>query len=315
MASVHVVSPGLQTTVQDLGRWGYQAEGVSVAGAMDPFAHRLANALAGNARSAATLEITLIGPELHFDAARWVAIAGAAFDVQVDGEPIAPETPVRVPAGSTLRFGARTSGARAYLAIEGGVDVAMLLGSRATHVQGGMGGWQGRALRRGDSLPLGELRGTFTPPRRSAGRRLAPDSKTPPTLRVLPGPQDDRFASDALDVLTSALYRVGGESNRMGYRLTGPSIAHRDTADIVSDATPLGALQVPGSGQPVLLMADRQTTGGYAKLATVISADIPVAAQLAPGDLVAFRLCSHADAFAALVARERALLAIEPGDA
>lgn len=314
-AALHLLAPGLQTTVQDLGRWGHQAEGVSVSGAMDPFAHRLANALVGNARGAATLEVTLLGPELRIEDERWVAIAGAEFDVRIDGEPVRPESPVRAPAGSTLRFGARRSGARAYVAIEGGVDVSPLLGSRATHVQSGMGGWQGRALRRGDTIPLGPAHRAFTPARRAPGRRTTPEMHAPAVLRVLPGPQDDRFAGNAMDVLTSAPYRVGEDSNRMGFRLAGPALAHLDAADIVSDATPLGALQVPGSGQPVLLMADRQTTGGYAKLATVISADIPVAAQLAPGDMIAFRICSRADAFAALVARERALLAIEPEDA
>ncbi len=313
-SALHVLAPGLQTTVQDLGRWGYQAEGVPVSGAMDPFAHRLANALVGNPRTAATLEVTLTGPELRFDAARWLAVAGGDFDVRLDGEPIPPASVVRATAGSTLRFGARKAGARAYVAIEGGVNVSPLLGSRATHVQSGMGGWEGRALRRGDTLPLGQPHRAFAPARRSSERRATPNPGTPAILRVLPGPQDDRFTDEALAVLTSAAYRIGEDSNRMGYRLSGPAIAHRDSADIVSDATPLGAVQVPGSGQPVLLMADRQTTGGYAKLATVISADIPVAAQLAPGDTIAFRICSRAEAFAALVAQERALLALEPGE-
>ena len=312
---VEVIAPGLQTTVQDLGRWGHQADGVPVAGAMDPFAHRFANALVGNPRGAATFEITLTGPELRFGDQRWIAVTGAEFEVLLDGHTVPAATAVRTHAGSLLHFGARRSGARAYVAIAGGVDVAPVLGSRSTHIPSGMGGWEGRALRRGDRLPLGPTDAS-APIRRTDPRGAQlPPLNGPATVRVLPGPQLERFADDVLDLLVSSEYTVGPASNRMGYRLIGQKLQHRDAADIVSDATPLGALQVPGSGQPVLLMADRQTTGGYAKLATVISADIPVAAQVAPGHAIAFQVCSREDAVRALVARERVLLALEPGGA
>jgi KipI family sensor histidine kinase inhibitor len=310
-AFLDIVAPGLLTTVQDLGRWGHQAEAIPVAGPMDPLAHRLANALVGNPRDAATLEVTLAGPTVRFSDSRTFAVAGAEFDLLLDERPVAPGATATAPAGATLRFGDRRSGARAYLAIGGGVDTPIVLGSRATHVPTATGGWHGRPLRRGDRLALGiATRGTETPRPHGGAATLAAERATL-VVRVLAGPQDDRFAGDAMELLTSAPYEVTVDSNRMGFRLQGPSLRHLHGADILSDATPLGALQVPASGQPVLLMADRQTTGGYAKLATVISADIGIAAQAAPGDRLLFRRSTREEAIAALVALERAILAVE----
>jgi antagonist of KipI len=306
--SVHVLRPGLHTSVQDLGRWGFQADGVSVAGPMDPFSHRLANALAGNARQAATLEITLVGPALGFDSEALAVVAGADFDVGVNGVPVGTSHPFVVPSGGTLDFGARRRGARAYLAVCGGFDVPVVLGSRATHAPSGLGGWKGRALQAGDRLPLGEA-----PPRSPMPRPGAPvvEPAGPPTLRVLGGPDIDRFLPDALDALQSGPYEIDAASNRMGFRLRGPALRHSRGADLISDVTPAGTLQVPGSGQPILLMADRQTTGGYPRLATVITADLGLAGQRAPGEQIAFRVCSVAEALAALIARESALIAVE----
>jgi antagonist of KipI len=309
-SAISVIKPGMLTTVQDAGRWGFQSRGVPVAGPMDPVSHRLANALVGNARSAALLEITLIGPELEFEDERLVAIAGADYDLTLDGRPVPPRAPFTVSAGSRLRFGMRRLGARAYLAVSGGLTVPPVLGSRSTHLVSAMGGISGRALIAGDRLPLGDsalAHGTALAPQ---GAIVAlPDRQA--TIRVLPGPQVDYFAPDALDILESASYIVGRNSDRMGFRLVGPSLAHARGADILSDATPLGVLQVPASGQPILLMADRQTTGGYPKLATVISADLAIAGQLAPDDAIAFVVCTHADAVKALIAQERVLMALE----
>jgi antagonist of KipI len=307
--SVSVIKPGMLTTVQDAGRWGFQALGVPVAGPMDPMSHRLANALVGNRRDAALLEVTLLGPELEFEDERLVAVAGAEFDLLLDRRPVPSHAPFTVSAGSHLRFGARRSGARAYLAVSGGIMVAPILGSRATHLVSAMGGVNGRALIAGDLLPLG-VRSRFSRgPLPPAARESRSDPHT--TLRVLLGPQADFFAPDALAVLQSAPYVVAGHSDRMGFRLEGPRLAHARGADIISDATPLGVLQVPASGQPILLMADRQTTGGYPKIATVIAADIAVAGQLAPSDTIAFAVCTPREAMAALIAQERALMALE----
>jgi antagonist of KipI len=312
MGSLRVIRAGLFTTVQDAGRWGFQSQGVPVAGAMDPFAHRLANMLVGNPASAATLEITLAGPELLFEDERLIAIAGGEFDLAVDGSTVLEETAFLVRSGSVLRFGERRRGARAYLAVGGGIDVPMVLGSRSTHAPSRMGGVHGRALAAGDVVPLG-------PPGRAArghSRRLgqaagARRRGAAMPLRVLPGPQQNRFVSTALDALQSAPYRVLADSDRMGFRLAGPALRHLADADIISEPAPLGAVQVPASGQPILLMADRQTAGGYAKLATVISADISAAAQLAPGEELSFAVCTEAEAVAALIAQERTLLALE----
>jgi antagonist of KipI len=309
--NVVVIKPGMLTTVQDAGRWGFQARGVPVAGPMDPVSHRLANALVGNARDAALLEVTLLGPELEFEDERLVAVTGADFELMLDGRPAPSHAPFTVSAGSHLRFGARRLGARAYLAVSGGITVPMVLGSRATHLVSAMGGIAGRALIAGDRLPLGVR------PRFSLAVLPLParESRSDPnaTLRVLPGPQADYFAPDALDLLQSAPYVVRSNSDRMGFRLEGPRLTHARGADIISDATPLGVLQVPASGQPILLMADRQTTGGYPKIATVIAADMTVAGQLAPADTIAFVVCTPHDALTALIAQERALMALEEG--
>jgi antagonist of KipI len=308
--SVCVIKPGMLTTIQDTGRWGFQARGVPVAGPMDPLSHRLANALVGNARDAALLEVTLLGPELEFEDERLVAVTGADFDLSLDGRATALNAPFTVAAGSHLRFGARRLGARAYLAVSGGIAVAPTLGSRSTHLVSAMGGLGGRALQAGDRLPLGDpslRQGAALAPQEAVA--ALPDGRA--TIRVLPGPQADRFTADALEMLQSAPYTVARDSDRMGFRLEGPPLTYARGAEIISDATPLGVLQVPASGQPILLMADRQTTGGYPKIATVIAADIAIAGQLAPSDTIMFRVCTAQDAMKALIAQERALMALE----
>jgi KipI family sensor histidine kinase inhibitor len=308
--AISVIKPGMLTTIQDAGRWGFQSRGVPVAGPMDPVSHRLANALVGNGRDAALLEVTLLGPELEFEDERLVAVAGAEFELSLDGRQVPSYAPFTVAAGSRLRFGARRLGARAYLAVSGGITVAPTLGSRSTHLVSAMGGIGGRALMTGDRLPLGD-------PSRPQGMALAPQAAIVAlpdhhaTIRVLPGPQVDYFTPDALDVLRSAPYVVAQNSDRMGFRLEGPRLTHARGADIISDATPLGVLQVPASGQPILLMADRQTTGGYPKIATMIAADMTVAGQLAPADTITFVVCTPHDALRALIAQERALMALE----
>ena len=311
MGWLHVIKPGMLTTVQDRGRWGLQSRGVPVAGPMDPCSHRLANALAGNDADQATLEVTLVGPELEFDDDRLVAVAGAEFELTVDGRPAPMCAALHVANGSRLRFGRRSRGARAYVAIAGGISLPKILGSRATHLISAMGGLGGRALKAGDELPLGQ---PIRLPRTSRAMPREPVLTIPEgraTVRVLPGPQGEYFATGALDALQSAPYTIASSSDRMAFRLEGPALAHARGADIISDATPLGVLQVPASGQPILLMADRQTAGGYPKIATTISADIGLAGQLGPGDMISFAVCSPREAMAALIAQERALMAVE----
>jgi biotin-dependent carboxylase-like uncharacterized protein len=310
VAAVHIIRAGLQTTIQDTGRWGLQARGVPVGGPMDLFSHRLANLLVGNAAPCATLEVTLAGPELEFDDERLVAVAGAAVGLRLDGHARARHTAFTVAAGSHLAIGACESGARAYVAISGGVAVPAVLGSRSTHLAARLGGVDGRALMPGDRLPLGSDRGS---PRRLAAGCLPqlPTRGVETRLRVLPGPHVDRFVDGALDALQASAYVVRNESDRMGFRLEGPPLSHQGDAGLISEATPLGVVQVPASRQPMLLMADRQTTGGYPIVATVISADIALAGQLAPGDRVRFEVCTLKEAVAALIRQEQSLLAME----
>jgi antagonist of KipI len=292
------------TTVQDLGRWGHQGSGVPVAGPMDAYSHMLANRLVGNDPSGAGLEITLIGPELASNADVICAIAGAEFKVTVDEVDVPMHHAFTLTAGARLRFGERRAGARASLAIRGGIAVAPVLGSRSTSLIAHMGPFDGRALRSGDVLPIGPAEGPGVSPHGcDIDRGVLPLPRGGVRLRVVPGPQDQMFTSEAYDTLFASRFIVTPASNRIGYRLDGPPLAHAGKADILSDATPLGAIQVPGSGQPILLMADRQTTGGYPKIATVISADIPLAGQLAPGDWIEFSPCTRTAAVDALKER------------
>jgi KipI family sensor histidine kinase inhibitor len=303
---VVVVRPGLLTTVQDLGRWGFQDRGVPVAGPMDALAHRLANAAVGNTEQAAVLEATMTGPELRFEQEATFAVTGADLGASLDRTDVTPGSAMQAAAGATLRFGVRRAGARAYVAVRGGFDVPLVLGSRATHVLSGMGGVRGRPLKAGDRLPIGREGAEHVPHRRSALPGIPAGGAT---LRVLPGPQDDAFGAEAFDRLQRSRFIVLPQSNRMAYRLGGATLGSGAGGEMISDAAFFGGIQVTPSGEPILLMADRQTTGGYPQIATVISADLPVAGQLAPGDWVEFTVCTRREAVAALIAQEGQMLA------
>jgi antagonist of KipI len=299
--ALRIIRPGMFTTVQDCGRWGFQAQGVGVSGAMDVFSHRLVNALVGNHADDATLEVTLLGPEIEFQLDCTVAVAGAEFQLMLDGRSVQMHESFDVSAGSRLKFGERTKGARAYLAVAGGIDVPVVLGSRATHVVSGLGGFDGRALRAGDivktqtavapSESLGKTRQRYRPV-------FLPDGGA--TLRVIVGPNGAGF-------LTKHRYTILPQSNRVGYRLDGAAVFEKPTGEMISTAVPTGAVQVPPTGQPILLMADHAPTGGYTVAGTVITADLPLAGQLAPGDWVEFHACSLEDAVAALRDQEAAV--------
>src|SRR3982751_693356 len=286
------------TTVQDLGRHGYQGVGVPVSGPMDLYSHRLANQLVGNDPRAAALEITLLGPELLADSDVTCALTGADISVTIDGRPAPANPPFPVRSGAHLRWGTRISGTRMTLAVRGGFDVPATLGSRATHLVSRMGPFGGRALRAGDVLPIGAANDE----RAIAGKPLdIPEGGA--RIRILPAVHRERFSDDAWGLLVRARFTISPQSNRMGYRLDGPVLTHLGAADILSEAMPLGAIQVPASGQPILLLADRATTGGYATIANVISADIPLAGQLAPGEWIEFDPVDRREAIAALQRR------------
>ena len=298
---ITVLRPGLLTTIQDAGRWGYQHLGVPVSGPLDPLSHRLANALLGNLPDAATLEATIIGPELRFERDATIAITGADLQPTLEGTPLAMGNVVECAPGSVLRFGNRRAGARAYVAVDGGIGVPPVLGSRATHVMSGLGGVAGRALRAGDRVPLRDRQRFSGSTARD--RRIHEGGSV--RLRVMAGPQSEYADPSALEVLQQTRFTVSPQSDRMGYRLTGSALPMRkESGEMISDAAVVGALQVPPSGQPILLMADRQTTGGYPQIAVVITADLPLAAQLVPGDSIQFELCSRVDAIAALTEQE-----------
>ena len=296
-----VEDAGLLTTVQDTGRWGYQHFGVSVSGAMDLTAHRRANRLVGNPPAAATLEITLVGPVLRFETAMRIGVAGAAFELRLDACAVSTDTVLCAEAGQILAFGRRLAGARAYLAAAGGFAVPSVLGSRSTHLRSGMGGLAGRALRSGDRLAVGSSRGVprREPAARKWGRRLPSGGAR---VRVLPGPHAGLFDPAALRRLQSARYTIRPESDRMGYRLDGAPIPGPEGLSLLSQGFPIGALQVVPSGGVIVAMADRQTAGGYPRVATVITADVPVLGQLAPGDWIEFERCDHRTARQALTA-------------
>jgi antagonist of KipI len=282
--ALEVLDGGWLTTVQDLGRPGYGRYGIPVSGAMDFFALRVANRLVGNPPGAAGLEITLAGPVLATTEPCLVAVTGADLTFQVDGREMPMGMSVFVRRGSVISFGGRRRGCRAYLAVAGGIEVPPVLGSRSTYLPGRFGGLDGRALRPGDRLFIGPVSGPL--PERS-GRR-APPHLIPvwddcPTVRAVPGPQDDHFTPEGLRTFFEAEYRVLSSSDRMGYRLEGPPVAHR-RAEIISDGVPPGAVQVPPDGQPLVMMTDHQTTGGYPKIATVVTVDLPLLAQCVPGE-------------------------------
>lgn len=300
-AKILVLTGGWLTTVQDLGRYGYQHCGVSVSGAMDSFSAIIANRLVGNPDQAAVLELTLKGPELLFERDTVIAITGADLSPIRDSHTVPMWESVWIPLGSRLRFGLPRAGTRAYLAIAGGIDVPQVLGSRSTHCASDTGGLEGRALRQGDVLSGGSP-GLFL--KQCIGRKL-PNPLRPPyersaSLRIIPGPQQDFFPHMALTTLTETTYTVSPQSDRMGYRLTGPTITQKTPAPFISQGAVTGALQVPPDGQPILLMADRQTTGGYPVIAVVISADLPRAAQLAPGNHIRLVPCTVGNAQVAL---------------
>ncbi len=305
-----VEEPGMLTTVQDLGRWGWQHHGVSVSGAMDPAAHRRANRLVGNHAGAATLEVTLTGPMLRFERSCRIAISGAEFELFLDDYRVSSDTVLRADPGQTLRFGRRTDGARAYVAVAGGLDVPPVLGSRSTHLGTRMGGLEGRALRRGDRLRIGPA-----PPGPAVAGQPAARTRRRPVgggarVRILPGPHCDLFGdADPFATVAGARYAIRPESDRMGYRLEGAAVLGCDIGSLpqgfLSHAVPAGSVQAPPDGGVIVAMADRQTAGGYPRIAMVITADLPRLGQLAPGDWIDFVPCDIDAAHAALAAAEQ----------
>ena len=320
---IEVLDGGLQTTIQDGGRPGYLARGIPPAGAQDFYSLSLGNLLVGNeltppplsrvSPGAAGLEMLMKGVRLRFHEASVIALTGADMGAKIDGQEVPRFVPILVPAGAELQLGVVRSGARGYLAIAGGLDVPVVLASRSTYVRGTQGGLQGRALRKGDRLMLVE------PPSDLAkllDRRLPDDlaqaPEEPRVIRVVPGPQDFMFTDKGLETFFTAQWKLSPVSDRMGMRLIGPplelhprpSYLQRDAgsgpADIVDDIIPLGGIQVAGGIEPIVMGVENPTAGGYAKIATVISADLGKMGQLRPGETLTFRQVEPSEAIAVI---------------
>ncbi len=293
MPNMLVHEAGPQTTVQDLGRRGSLRAGIPPSGPMDREAFLLANRLVGNADDAAALECTLIGPRIEFADERWVAVTGADMTVTLNGRDMPRWAGFEVEAGDVLRLAPARSGVRAYVAVSGGIDTAPALGSRSTYLRGRLGGFEGRALRKGDRLPLSQASGGAPA---AVREEMIPDYTTEPTVRVVLGPQDDRFSGHGIAALFDGPYEMTQQSDRMGARLRGARIEHTRGHDIISDGVPMGGIQVVGDGQPIVLLADRQSTGGYTKIGAVCSFDIGRVCQVRPGQRLRFRRVSVAEA-------------------
>jgi biotin-dependent carboxylase-like uncharacterized protein len=322
---IEVLKPGLQTTVQDSGRPGHLGQGIPPAGPQDHYSFKAASLLVGNDPplpplslgdpGQAGLEATIIGPTLRFTEPALIAVTGADADARLDGEPLPLWTAVAVAAESVLEMGMARRGVRGYLAVAGGIDVPLDLGSRSTYLVGARGGHHGRALKTGDRLPIGEPVGKVTP-----GLALAPElrlgfDRRPEELRVVMGPQDFRFSASGIETFLGCEFALSAKANRMGFRFEGRSLdleprpdylvrdAGSGAADIVDDVSPLGAVQVPAGSEIIVLGVEVPSAGGYAKIATMISADLSRLGQLRPGETVRFRAVELAEAHA--IGRER----------
>jgi biotin-dependent carboxylase-like uncharacterized protein len=312
-----VVKAGLQCSAQDSGRIGYQSYGITTSGALDLRSLAIANILVGNPEGEAALETCLAGPELEIEAGNVMAIAGADMEPKLNGETVPQYAAFAVNPGDILSLGAAVMGCRAYLAFAGGLDLPLVMGSRSTNLKCCLGGFEGRALKAGDRIGFRSPIAPLAPdPRRRA--RTEDFSGRVATLRVVAGPQDEFFTQIGIDTFYGAEYCMTERSDRMGCVLEGPSVETRGKTDIVSDGIPLGAIQIPSQGKPIVMLADRQTTGGYAKIATVIGADIPLLAQRRPGEKVAFKRVSLGQArraaFAEFTQRADLRRNIERGD-
>lgn len=329
--SMIMVKPGLLTTVQDLGRHGSQQFGVIVGGAMDAFALRIANLLVGNDEHAAGLEITLLGPEIYFAEPALISVCGGDLSPQLNDRALPLWKTVVAPEGSVLRFGRARRGCRAYLAVAGGVDAPIKMNSRSTYLRAGIGGWEGRALQKGDRLPVGVPAAASRAlaslladeaqadgvafSRWSVSPDLLPSYTADPEVRTVAGQELALFEEESAERFFADPFKVRTDSDRMGYRLSvdGDGLRLKDKRELISSAVTFGTVQVPPDGQPIALMADRQTTGGYPKIAQVASVDLPLLAQTNLGGTVRFRRVSLQEAQRLYLVRENGIRTLRSG--
>lgn len=303
---------GFLTTIQDAGRTGYQESGVPVTGVMDTRSFKLANILVGNDETEAVLEVTLMGPMVEFTSDNVIAVTGGNLGPKINGKDIPMYQAVEVKKGDNLSFMGIKSGSRAYVAFAGGLDLPLIMGSRSTHLKSNLGGYEGRKLGAGDEIE-------FLVPKshlpNMEKRKTEPEDFTFTSceLRVVMGPQDDCFTEKGIETFLGGDYALTNEADRMGLRFEGATVEHKDGGDIITDGISFGAIQIPSHGQPIIMMADHQTTGGYTKIAAVVSVDLPKAAQLKPGCKVRFKKVSIEEAQDLYVKELEKMAAIRTG--
>lgn len=299
---ITIKKPGLLSTIQDLGRYGYQKYGVVVSGVMDSFSFRIANLLVGNEEITPAIEMTIVGPSIQFHQDSLIAICGGDLSPSIDGQTISMWRPIFVKKDSTLQFGESINGARAYLAVAGGIVVPYVMGSASTYVRGKLGGLLGRALQSGDQVEIGnltELSKKVMDHLHTNGpaKWFVPFYKPiNPIIRMLKGHEFDLFTDASKNQLINEIFTITKEADRMGYRLSGPKLMQKEQKDMLSAAVSFGTIQVTPDGSPIILLADRQTTGGYPKIAQVISVDLPLLAQMKPMDQVRLQMVTLEEA-------------------
>ncbi|MFC5591966.1 biotin-dependent carboxyltransferase family protein [Sporosarcina soli] len=322
--TVKILHPGLLTTVQDLGRFGSQQFGVIVSGAMDPYSLRIANLLVGNDQGEGALEITLMGPSMQFQQDQLIAITGGNLQATINGERVPLWRPIVVKKGSVLQFKNAVQGCRAYIAFAGGIDVPEVMGSKSTYMRAGIGGYKGRALQKGDVFSCGKMGEQSRSLNRewedlrehltwTVNYNALVNLEQTQTIHVLKGTEFDRFDRASQLALFEGTYTLTSSSDRMGSRLEGPVLSLSETFELLSEGVTYGTIQIPPNGQPIILMADRQTTGGYPKIGQVMTADLPSLAQLRPGAKIRFKEASLEQAENEYMNKERIIQKIKTG--
>ena len=287
MQKVIVKDSGPLTTVQDSGRFGYQKFGMPTAGVMDKYSYKIANLLVDNKEDEAVLEYTLKGPKLKFENDAIIAVTGAESIVKVNGEKIKMWQSHYIEKGSVLEISPAKQGLRGYISFKNGLEIPEIMGSKSTYLRGNLGGYEGRKLKDGDVLKINKKVSRESYALKSLEKKYRPDFSQK-KIRVILGPQDDYFTQNGISKFFNGEFKVSTQADRMGYRLEGPEIEHKDGADIISEGIAEGSIQIAGNGKPIIMLADSQTTGGYTKIATVIKSDIDIVSQKRPGDLISF---------------------------
>lgn len=292
---IRILKAGMMTTVQDLGRTGYQSQGFPVAGVMDVRSFKIANLLLDNPENEAVLEFTLIGPTLEFTAETLIAITGGDFQPTINGSPAPMYTAIYINKGDVLKFGSARTGSRGYIAFSSYLKIPVVMGSRCTNMKSSIGGFKGRKLQDGDYISF-RIKRRYLPFFLSRTLELDEFDQEDVVLRVVLGPQDDMFGKQGIETFLNSEYTVTSDFDRMGCRLEGPFIPRKEAADMISDGIAFGSVQVPAHGKPIILLADRQTTGGYPKIATVASVDIPWLVQRKTDHKIRFKAISVQEA-------------------